>query len=107
MIDEASTDEEKKYLKTKSLIQNLFYMMCNGVETYEEAVLAVDLHRKAYSDTTITYGPDEATFKNACSGSSAANVEFRYIILSRILAEVKKETLTDINFNDEFKLETA
>ena len=81
-------------------------MMCNGVETYEEAVLAVDLHRKAYSDTTIKHTLMKQHSKMLAL-VQCCNVEFRYIILSRILAEVKKETLTDINFNDEFKLETA
>ena len=96
-----------EFTVSKSLIQNVFWMFCNVLNSYDEIVNAVELYQKAYADASLTYSDDEATFKNACSGSSAANVEFRYIILSRILAEVKKETLTDINLNDEFKLETA
>lgn len=91
MVDKASTKKEKQALKTKSLTQNLFWLMCNGIDTYPQAVEAVKLHQEAYANSNMTYGPDEATFKNACSGSSAANIEFRYIILKGIIDEVVKE----------------
>ena len=82
-------------------------MMCNGIETYAEAVLAAKLHQEAYADENVRYGEDQATFKNACSGTGLSNIEFRYIILSRIINDVNSELLDDINFNDEFKLETV
>lgn len=91
MVDNASTKKEKQALKTKSLTQNLFWLMCNGIDTYPQAVEAVKLHQEAYANSNKTYGPDEATFKNACSGSSAANIEFRYIILKGIIDKVVKE----------------
>ena len=91
MVDKASTKKEKQALKTKSLTQNLFWLMCNGIDTYPQAVEAVKLHQEAYANSNKTYGPDEATFKNACSGSSAANIEFRYIVLKGIIDEVRKE----------------
>ena len=89
MIKAAPTPEAKKAIQTKSLLQNLFWMMCNGIDTYPEAVEAVELHQKAYGNGKLTYGLDEATFKNACSGSSKANIEFRYIILKGIIDEVR------------------
>ena len=82
-------------------------MMCNGIETYEEAVEASKLHQEAYADVNVTYGEDQATFKNACSGSGLSNIEFRYIILSRIVGEVSLKFSSDVNFNEEFKLEVA
>ena len=91
IVDKASTKKEKQALKTKSLTQNLFWLMCNGIDTYPQAVEAVKLHQEAYANSNRTYGPDEATFKNACSGSSAANIEFRYIILKGIIDKVVKE----------------
>ena len=91
IVDKASTKKEKQALKTKSLTQNLFWLMCNGIDTYPQAVEAVKLHQEAYANSNRTYGPDEATFKNACSGSSAANIEFRYIVLKGIIDEVRKE----------------
>ena len=91
MVDKASTKKEKQALKTKSLTQNLFWMMCNGIDTYPQAVEVVKLHQEAYANSNMTYGLDEATFKNACSGSSAANIEFRYIVLKGIIDKVRKE----------------
>ena len=91
IVDKASTKKEKQALKTKSLTQNLFWMMCNGIDTYPQAVEAVKLHQEAYANSNMTYGLDEATFKNACSGSSTANIEFRYIVLKGIIDKVRKE----------------
>ena len=107
IVDEASTDKVKTHFKTKSFIQNLFWMMCNGIETYEEAAEAAKLHYEAYADENVRYGKDQATFKNACSGTGLANIEFRYIILSRIIGEVSLKFSSDVNFNEEFKLEVA
>ena len=76
---------------SKALIQNLFWMFCNGLNSYDEVVQAVELYQKAHADTSITYSDDEATFKNACSGVSRKNMEFRYIILSRIVDEVRED----------------
>ena len=76
---------------TKASIQNLFWMFCNGLNSYDEVVQAVELYQKAHADTSITYSDDEATFKNACSGVSRKNMEFRYIILSRIVDEIRED----------------
>ena len=99
MIDEKITKEDKKLLKRKSLIQNLFYMMYNGLTTYEQIQEAVELHDKAYFDKKNTFYPnwsdaetdkqfDDLTFKNACEGSRAINMEFRYLQLTKIMSEV-------------------
>lgn len=99
MIDEKITKEDKKLLKRKSLIQNLFYMMYNGLTTYEQIQEAVELHEKAYFDKKNTFYPnwsnahddlqfDDLTFKNACEGSRAINMEFRCLQLSKIISQV-------------------
>ena len=99
MIDEKITKEDKKLLKRKSLIQNLFYMMYNGLTTYEQIQEAVELHDKAYFDKKNTFYPnwsnahddlqfDDLTFKNACEGSRAINMEFRCLQLSKIISQV-------------------
>ena len=41
--------KEIKKLTTKVNVMNLFWMMCNGVDTYEQARLAVQLHQEALS----------------------------------------------------------
>ena len=88
LIDEADSKDEVNKIKRKSTIQNLFWMMFNGIVTYQQAKVAVELHEKAYTNYTRTYGDDEATFKIACSGSRKANIEFRYMVLKEIIDEV-------------------
>lgn len=88
MLDENILPE--KTLKRKSTVQNLFYMMCNGIETYEEAKQAVVLHEKAYQDKDrfFNYNDEEYTFKSCCDGLRKQNVEFRHIILTEIVEKV-------------------
>ena len=99
MIDEKITKEDKKLLKRKALLQNLFYMMYHGLTTYEQVQQAVELHDKAYFDKKNVFYPnwsdadtdkqfDDLTFKNACEGSRAINMEFRYRQLTKILSQV-------------------
>ena len=99
LIDEKITKEDKKLLKRKSLIQNLFFMIYNGLTTYEQVQAAVELHDKAYFDKKNTFYPnwsdaetdkqfDDLTFKNACEGSRSINMEFRYLQLTKIMSEV-------------------
>tara|TARA_R100001015_G_scaffold18547_3_gene11989 strand:- start:180 stop:1475 length:1296 start_codon:yes stop_codon:yes gene_type:complete len=99
LIDEASGKEEKKLLQRKSLIQNLFFLMYNGLSTYEQVKDAIALHDKAYNDKSNFFYPNwsekveheqfnDLTFKNACEGARAINMEFRYLQLSKILSEV-------------------
>lgn len=88
MLDENLLPE--KTLKRKSTVQHLFYMMCNGVETYEEAKEAVVLLEKAYQDKdrVFVFNDEEYTFKNCCDGLRKQNVEFRHIILTEIVEKV-------------------
>ena len=93
MIDAADSKEDKTKLKRKVVLQNLFWMMCNGVVTYEQATEAVRLHEDAYNSKNRFFGEkgeeyDDLTFKNACEGSRAVNIEYRYEILSEIIQEV-------------------
>lgn len=96
LIDETSGKEQKKRLKGKSLIQNLFFMMYNGLTSYDQITLAIDLHNKAYDDKSNFFSPnfsdnedyEDLTFKNACEGARAVNMEFRYLQLNRIMSQV-------------------
>ena len=96
LIDETSGKEQKKRLKRKSLIQNLFFMMYNGLTSYDHVKLAIDLHDKAYDDKGNFFCPNfsdneeynDLTFKNACEGARAVNMEFRYLQLNRIMSQV-------------------
>ena len=88
---------EAKSLTRTSAVQNLYWMMCNGLETYDQVVAAVELHETAYSDKDRTFvcGDDEKTFKECCGGMSAENLRARYTVFTEII-----EKVTDNNIND-------
>ena len=67
---------------------NLFFMMCNGLDTYEEVSIAANLHRERVKDTSQTFAADKKTFYNACSGTSKPCLEYRYIVLTEIISKV-------------------
>ena len=82
-----------KILTRASAVQNLYWMMCNGIETYDQVVRAVELHDIEYNNkvTTYTCGEDEKTFKECCNGMSAENIKARYEVFQKIISEVVGE----------------
>ena len=102
MIDAADSKEDRAKLKRKVVLQNLFWMMSqsNGIVTYEQATEAIRLHEVAYNNKDRFFGEkgqehDDLTFKNACEGSRAVNIEYRYEILSEIIQEVTSNVYSD------------
>ena len=91
MVEENILDY--KCLTRASAVQNLYWMMCNGVDTYEQVVNAVELHDTEYNNKTTTYtcGDDEKTFKECCNGMSAENIKARYEVLKKIISTVVGE----------------
>lgn len=79
-----------KVLTRPSAVQNLYWMMCNGVDTYEQVVQVVESHNNAYDnkDRTFTCGEDEKTFKECCNGMSNENLKVRHIIFNEIIEKV-------------------
>jgi hypothetical protein len=94
MIDEKVLEE--KVLKRNSAIQNLFWMLRNGLETYDQVVEATILQEKAYQNKDRTYGDDEKTFKICCDGLGKDNIEFRYEILSEIVEKVTENSVASV-----------
>jgi len=89
---------------SKSLVQNLFWMLCNGLQnSYDDVVKAVEIHQRYLKDVSLTYSDDLATFYNACSGKSKKNIEFRYIVLSRIIEEVYEDVLSVVSLDNELE----
>ena len=86
---------EKDILR-RSAVQNLYWMMHNGIEDYNQAKEAIKLHQIKYKDkecTNIDYIDDEdeeKTFKVCCDGLGKDNIEFRYHVLSDIIKRVTK-----------------
>ena len=99
MVDERVLTE--KSLR-KMVAQNLFWMMCHGISTYDQAVEAVKLHEQEYTRKDKFFTDvkdfveneevvgDDLTFKNSCEGSRTLNIEHRYLILLSIVREVTR-----------------
>ena len=105
MIDDNVLEETS--LKRKTTVLNLFWMMCNGINTYEQAVEAMKLHDEEYlrKDKFFTdvyeYAEneevvgDDLTFKNSCEGTRRINIEHRYLILTDIISRVTGSVPSD------------
>ena len=101
IIDESNDKQERKRLRRKVLSQNLFWMMCNGINSLEQAKEAVRLHEIATANKLRFFGKkgqehDDLTFKNACEGSRVANIAFRYEILTEIIGDVTAKFTEEI-----------
>lgn len=84
MIDDNWEDLSQTAIIKKSSVVNLFWMMCNGIETYEQAVEAMYLHEESYKDKTLVNDADD-TYKWACGGMGLKNMEFRMQVLPQIV----------------------
>ena len=96
---------EAKSLTRTSAVQNLYWMMCNGLETYDQVVAAVELHETAYNDKNRTFicGDDHKTFKECCNGMSAENLKARYTVFNEIINKVVPNTNNFTTLNEEFE----
>jgi len=96
---------EAKSLTRTSAVQNLYWMMCNGLETYDQVVAAVELHETAYNDKNRTFicGDDHKTFKECCNGMSAENLKARYTVFNEIINKVVPNTNNFTALNEEFE----
>jgi hypothetical protein len=98
---------EEKVLTRASAVQNLYWMLCNGVETYDQAVAAVELHNDAYTAKSRTFacGEDDKTFRECCNGMSAENLSVRYVILKEIIDEVSNSNASNFSsLNQQFSV---
>lgn len=95
---------EEKTLKQKSKVQNLYWMMTTneGIETYDQAVAAVEKQELAYQDKNRTFGEEDKTFRQCCEGMNSENLEVRYTILTEILTEVVGQRSNFSTLNQQF-----
>ena len=91
MIDQEDCGDQKEITK-KSTVMNLLWMMLNGIETYEQAKEAVILHESAYKDKNLRNDADDS-YKWACGGTGAKNMEFRMSVLPEIVNTVTHSLL--------------
>jgi hypothetical protein len=87
MIDDNWEELSEKVILRKSSVTNLFWMINNGIDTYERAVEALHLHEEAYTDKDLRNDADES-YKWACGGTGTKNMEFRMQVLPEIVEKV-------------------
>ena len=90
MIDDNWEELTEKVILRKSSVMNLFWMINNGIDTYDRAVEALHLHEEAYTDKDLRNDADES-YKWACGGTGAKNMEFRMQVLPEIVSKVKEK----------------
>ena len=98
MFQEGILHTNGKLVRT-SLIRNIYWMMCNGLETYEEVAIALKCHEE-YEDSDEVYESasplkDPQTFKDACRGTGPDNIEICHMIFQKIITEVEQTLLND------------
>lgn len=87
MIKDEDVELPNKAILRPSTVMNIFWMMFNGIETYEEVAKAITLHEKAYKNTTIVNDEGD-NYKWACGGLGAKNNELRMQVISEIIEQV-------------------
>ena len=87
MIDDSWEELSEKVILRRSSVTNLFWMINNGIDTYERAVEALHLHEEAYTDKDLRNDADES-YKWACGGTGTKNMEFRMQVLPEIVEKV-------------------
>ena len=90
MIDDNWEELNEKVILRRSSVMNLFWMINNGIDTYDQAVEALHLHEEAYTDKDLRNDADES-YKWACGGTGAKNMEFRMQVLPEIVSKVKEK----------------
>jgi len=92
MIDDNWEELNEKVILRKSSVMNLFWMINNGIDTYDQAVEALHLHEEAYTDKDLRNDADES-YKWACGGTGAKNMEFRMQVLPEIVEKTKSKVV--------------
>ena len=90
MIDDNWEELNEKVILRKSSVTNLFWMMNNGIDTYDQAVEALHLHEEVYTDKDRRNDANES-YKWACGGPGEKNMEFRMEVLPEIVSKAKEK----------------
>ena len=94
MIDDGWEELTEKVILRKSSVMNLFWMINNGIDTYNRAVEALHQHEEAYTDKDLRNDADES-YKWACGGTGTKNMEFRMQVLPEIVEKVVSKIITN------------
>ena len=81
--------DKVKVLSRGSTVMNLYWMMVNGINTYEEVCAAVIDHEKSYKDSSFI-NDDGNNYVWACGGLGAKNNEMKMKVLANIMEYIEQ-----------------
>jgi anaerobic ribonucleoside-triphosphate reductase len=74
----------EKDITMPSFVQNLYWMMCNGLQEYEDVFAATVLHKDVRKDSSRV-DDDGNNYVWACGGTGTKNNAFKMEVLTEIL----------------------
>ncbi len=81
--------DKVKVLSRGSTVMNLYWMMVNGINSYEEVCAAVIDHEKSYKDSSFI-NDDGNNYVWACGGLGAKNNEMKMKVLANIMEYIEQ-----------------
>lgn len=81
--------DKVKVLSRGSTVMNLYWMMVNGINSYEEVCAAVIDHEKSYKDSSFI-NDDGNNYVWACGGLGAKNNEMKMKVLTNIMEYIEQ-----------------
>ena len=92
--DEILGSGNSRKVKRKSAVQNLLWMMCNGLDaSYESCVAAMQETENEYSSSyqyPTSYQTDDKSFRESCGGLNKECMQIRERILTRTINNVNE-----------------
>ena len=96
--DEILGNKGSRKIKRNSAIQNLLWMMCNGLDqSYDSCVAAMRLTEDEYSSNYLhktAYQTDKKSFKESCEGMNKECMQIREFILTHTIEKVNESYIS-------------
>jgi hypothetical protein len=84
LLNDKTMPVSEKDITMPSFVQNLYWMMCNGLQEYEDVFAATVLHKDARKDSSRV-NEDGNNYVWACGGTGTKNNAFKMEVLTEIL----------------------
>lgn len=98
MIDDKDVKIESKFITRPYTVMNMFWLMMNGLDTYEEVVTAMEEYDKSLKvkDNVWPYMNEKGNnLVWACNGLGTMNNKMKMVVLNEILEIVLQENLME------------
>ena len=98
MIDDKDVKIESKFITRPYTVMNMFWLMMNGLDTYEEVVTAMEEYDKSLKvkDNVWPYMNEKGNnLVWACNGQGTMNNKMKMAVLNEILEIVLQENLME------------